>query len=165
MTGNASLALDELVDADIAMIAGWDCDERTHYFWCGTVMSFPPRARDIARHVRHVSGPSHLVRAVRVDGQIGGFIELDLGGAGHGTLERVLLAPHLRGHGLGPALMVAAGQLALAAGVDRLHLVVSTVNTPAVRTYLRAGFVVDETVPAADRPWTKHLMTLTLGSG
>jgi len=87
------LALDELTSADIAVIATWECDERTHYFWCGTVMAFPPDPADITRHVRSVTSSSHLVRAVRVDGQIGGFIELDLTGAGHGTLAITFTPP------------------------------------------------------------------------
>ncbi len=58
----------------------------------------------------------------------------------HGIrLEDLYVTPHLRGHGIGKALLRALAQIAVAEGCDRLEWDVLTWNTPAIAVYERIG--------------------------
>jgi ribosomal protein S18 acetylase RimI-like enzyme len=64
-------------------------------------------------------------------------------------LARIIVAPDLRGKGIGTDFVRALLQPALAAGYSDVFLRVRPDNEPAIRTYLRVGFQpVDEALAA-----------------
>lgn len=163
---SVNIRLDDTVTlADCETIAGWEWDDTTHYFWCGTVMEYPPTGGNILHHANTTGGEEgHHAYLIRVDGVLAGFAELNVHGA-VGMVERVLIAPPLRGRGVGQLVFVALEREARQLGVDCLRLVVSTVNQQAVGCYAKAGFTVVDTFPAPDKPWTKHVMEKPLPEG
>jgi ribosomal protein S18 acetylase RimI-like enzyme len=64
-------------------------------------------------------------------------------------LARIIIAPELRGKGIGTEFVRALLQHALAAGYAEVFLRVRPDNEPAIKTYLRVGFQpVDEQLAA-----------------
>lgn len=91
--------------------------------------SFVPAATWLVRYQERPGG-----RAIPV-GTVQG-LELD----GWGAIQNLGVTPEHRGRGLGSALLMRAAAGFRAAGLDRMHLEVTTANTSAVRLYQRLGF-------------------------
>ena len=65
--------------------------------------------------------------------------------AHHGIrLEDLYVTPHLRGHGIGKALLRELARIAVAEGCDRLEWDVLTWNEPAIAVYRRIGAITQE---------------------
>ncbi|MCC9656580.1 GNAT family N-acetyltransferase [Rhodopirellula halodulae] len=91
--------------------------------------SFVPNATWLIRYRDRVGG-----RPIPV-GTIQG-LDLDEWGA----VQNLGVVPEHRGNGLGALLMMRSAAGFQSAGLKRMHLEVTTANTPAVRLYERLGF-------------------------
>lgn len=76
------------------------------------------------------------------DGHLSGLAELSFGfpGTGDAYLGLMILAPRLRGHGLGPGFLAHVENLARAAGSPNLYLGVLQANDGGRRFWARHGF-------------------------
>jgi len=70
-----------------------------------------------------------------------------------GRIHWLAVAPDRRGKGLSRCLMTVAMNRLRALGHRRAMLSTQTPRIPAIRTYLRFGFVPDMTTPDAARAW------------
>ena len=70
-----------------------------------------------------------------------------------GRIHWLAVVPEHRGKGLSRCLMTVAMNRLRALGHRRAMLATQTPRSPAIRTYLRFGFVPDMTAPDAARAW------------
>ncbi|MEM9055454.1 MAG: GNAT family protein [Pseudomonadota bacterium] len=153
---------------DIKELFSWFSTEREVLEWAGANMSWPLKQNEMQALVRQHRGkaPVREIWAVWQDGHMVGHFQIGLNRrlrtAG---LGRIALAPPLRGHGLSNQLI----QLVLSRAfshdwVHRVDLLVYTQNTPAIRAYHAAGFVLEgtrrETTPLGNEIWSTHIMSL-----
>jgi len=98
--------------------------------------------REISSRANFVPGATWLVRYQERPGgratPVGTVQGLEL--EGWGAIQNLGVVPEHRGRGLGSALLMRAAAGFRAAGLDRMHLEVTTANTSAVRLYQRLGF-------------------------
>ena len=85
-----------------------------------------------------------------------GHIEVRMTGTRTARLERVAVAPAERGKHLALPLVKAAIDQATSSGTNYIDLLVDEKNTPAIRTYRRAGFN-DCQEPQRDRPFMRRM--------
>lgn len=98
--------------------------------------------REITSRAAFVPTATWLCR--RVDGESGTAIPVGtIQGLlidGWGAIQNVGIAPAHRGRGLGTILLARAAAGFRTAGIERMHLEVTTHNTAAIRLYERLGF-------------------------
>jgi ribosomal protein S18 acetylase RimI-like enzyme len=140
---------------DLALI-GWFPDAEALWNWAGPSPTWP---LDEAQLDQRRAEPDVRAWTAFIDGRPGepvGHVELIRLGPGQARLDRVVIAPALRGGGLGAALVAAALAEARAAGTYTLDLLVYADNRAAIRTYLGAGFT-DRGPIAADYPDVRRM--------
>jgi RimJ/RimL family protein N-acetyltransferase len=128
-------------DADALISWASSADELLQ--WSGPNFSFPLDRQQVAdyaatagEHRRIVSGEVPDANEVVAHAELSILPEHELG-----QIRRVAVAPQMRGHGVGLALITWLLELAFDhLGLHRLELVVFSFNEPARRCYERAGF-------------------------
>jgi ribosomal protein S18 acetylase RimI-like enzyme len=130
-----------------ARVAGWALDEKEVALLSGRVAyPFPAELRG---NWRTVDADIHSYLFFDGDQPVGyGEVWLD-DEEDEVELARIIVAPELRGKGIGTEFVRALLQPALAAGYAAVFLRVRPDNEPAIKTYLRVGFQpVDEQLAA-----------------
>lgn len=146
MPGLDSLVVRTRTKADTTEIVGWVEDPEALYNFSGSRLQWPLTAAQL-RELERLEGLTAWV-AVRPSGEVVGHFDLARV-ANEARLGRVIIKPSLRGMGLARAMASLILAQARALGFESVRLNVISANSPAVRSYLRAGFVV---VPnASDR--------------
>jgi ribosomal protein S18 acetylase RimI-like enzyme len=120
-------------------VAGWALDEQEVALLSGRVVyPFPEELRGIWRKV---DDDIHSYLLFDADRPVGyGEIWLD-DEEDEVELARIIVDPEVRGRGVGGELVRALLGPALDAGYSEVFLRVRPDNAPAIRTYLRTGFV------------------------
>jgi RimJ/RimL family protein N-acetyltransferase len=147
--GERTPALIELIpftEADIDRLIGWIPSLESLLVWTASSFGYPLTHEHLQGHLRDSAarGDRLIFKAVDADSREAvGHIELGALDPRNRSLRigRVLLAPAVRGRGLGAAMMRTA--LARAFGEQRAHRVelgVFDVNPRAIRCYERVGF-------------------------
>lgn len=163
-----TLALRKFQKSDIAELFSWFQTERDVLQWAGAALAWPLSKREFNTLIKQHRGaePIREVWAVMQNGSMIGHFQLSLNRrlrtAGIG---RIALAPAQRGHGLAPTLMKLILDRAFHRDwVHRADLLVYSHNTTAIKTYDRAGFVLEgtrrETTPIHDEVWDTHIMSM-----
>lgn len=110
---------------------------------------FPSDRLSRAALRRFLCSPGARVWVAEAHGTVcGAFILLTRKGSRTGRLYSLVVAPGLRGQGLGARLVGQAEQLAAEAGLELLTLEVRADNTPAQALYAQLGYVRGRRLPA-----------------
>ena len=163
-----TLARRKFEKRDIAELFSWFQTERDVLQWAGAALAWPLSKREfnaLIKQHRHAE-PIREVWAVTQNDLMTGHFQLSLNRrlrtAGIG---RIALAPAHRGRGLAPTLMALILDQAFAhKWVHRADLLVYSHNITAIKSYERAGFVLEgtrrETTPIHDEVWDTHIMSM-----
>ena len=163
-----TLALRKFRKRDIGTLFSWFQSEREVLQWAGAALSWPLSKREFNALIKQHSRvqPIREVWAVLQDDLMIGHFQLSLNRrlktAGIG---RIAIAPIHRGYGLAPPLMTLILDRAFQHDwVHRVDLLVYSHNITAIKTYERAGFVLEGTrrqsTPIGDEVWDTHIMSL-----
>ena len=155
---------------DFATLQGWIADRREHALWCADRFSYPLAQEDFHR----------VLAAAAVEAGETPFILCDDGGLalgfvcysqdnGVGKLRFVILAPALRGKGLGKMLLNSAlGYAFGAAGAEAVRLSVFPENVRAMACYERIGFraimTAESIFPFLEERWGRCIMEIRRGT-
>jgi RimJ/RimL family protein N-acetyltransferase len=128
---------------DVGALVGWARTPDELLQWAGSRFIFPLDERQLIEYAATAGERRHLICAVDRDTDtVLGHAELEiLPEHDLGRIDRVAVAPEMRGQGIAGKLLdwliaLAFDHLAL----HRLELVVVSLNEPALRCYRRAGF-------------------------
>jgi RimJ/RimL family protein N-acetyltransferase len=136
-------------------VISWVDDRTTHFYWTGNTMRWPPNAHEFAAHtgmIRASRTSSAFILNDQPSREPVGYFEIGSVDEANGfaRLERFLIDPQLRGHGLGQrALHRIKDQFFADRRVYRLELVVATENHAAIACYQKAGFTIEGTLREA----------------
>ncbi len=132
---------------DYSCLRSWISDERLHALWCANLIPYPLTAdglKSVLDKDAEAWG-SNAYTVTRGDGEAVGFFVYSIQ-SGTGFLKFVILAPELRGRGLGTQMMkLALCHAYKGTGAARVRLNVFDVNEGARRCYAKAGFIEDGT--------------------
>ena len=128
-------------------LRSWFSSEAALVQWGGPAVAFPLDTAQLAAMLEDSrrDPPVRLCWSAVARGELVGHAQLALDRRnGNGRLARIALAPDQRGKGLSQPLVTRVVQAAFEmAWIERLELNVYAFNTPAIRAYERAGFVVE----------------------
>ena len=133
---------------DCRTVVDWIPDENACYLFTGPRLTWPltPAQLDETAATPGLSAWMLLDD----EGSVVGHFDLTLDGE-RARLGRVLIAPENRGRGLAHELVRQAREKARELGAAQLTLCVIKGNEPAIRTYVSAGFVFEESVGRPDQ--------------
>jgi RimJ/RimL family protein N-acetyltransferase len=137
-----------LADADVAALEAWFADPAT-VRWVGTP-GYPRRLLELAR------APSRLAFAVTAGGEPVALVDVELDGAGSSAAIALVVAPRVRGRGVGRAALAAVMRRRELAAVAELVAEVEDANVTARRCILAAGF--RPIGAAADAGFTRYAL-------
>lgn len=143
-------------DGDFSLVLAWVPDAESLYLFSGSRLRWPLDEGQLREMDRLPGLRAWMLIELGAVDPIGHF-DLTLDGAS-ARLGRVLVAPEMRGRGLGHVLVGFAIEQARALGARNLSLNVIVGNEAAIRTYERAGF---KHVSDSSRPDVR-VMTLAL---
>ncbi|CAN5523108.1 hypothetical protein BH24ACT5_BH24ACT5_02140 [soil metagenome] len=107
-----------------------------------------PRSRveDLYRRwiYRDISTDGWVLAASHTNGALAGYISFGRPSDGDGTIGLVGVAPCARGDGLGARMVSYAAESLFATGCARVKVVTQGGSTPAMKTYQRCGFDVEQ---------------------
>lgn len=132
---------------DINHLISWVPNETFLLQWSGPTLSWPLTRAQLEREIASLTpgGPHRIYRAVK-DDTTAGHIEIKAIDTRHANamLGRILMAPPMRGKGLGVALVQAALRICFdELKLHRVGLRVFAHNKSAIDCYQRAGFVIE----------------------
>ncbi len=148
--------------AEDAALIGWFPDAEALWNWAGPGPTWP---LDQAQLDRRRAEPDVRAWTAFIDGQPEepvGHVELIRLAPGEARLDRVVIAPARRGHGLARELVRLALDHAAALPARTVDLFVVAANAPAIRTYRAVGFA-DAGPISPDYPAVRR-MVLDLGT-
>jgi ribosomal protein S18 acetylase RimI-like enzyme len=102
--------------------------------------------RDYEASLKSISDPSKEVYVALVEGQLAGFIVINMRGAFIGYIQSVCVAPDHRGKGVGSELLGFAERRILRE-TPNVFMCVSSFNPDAHRLYERLGYVTVGELP------------------
>lgn len=143
---------------DCKTVVGWIPDANALYLFTGPRLAWPLTPMQLGETAENPGQSAWML--LDDDGRVVGHFDLTLDGEG-ALLGRVLIAPEDRGRGLAHILVAHARNKAQELGAAQMTLRVIKGNEPAIRTYLQAGFRLEE---SADRP-DVQVMSLRLQTG
>jgi ribosomal protein S18 acetylase RimI-like enzyme len=150
------LRLRDADPADDTALIGWFPDAEALGNWAGHGPSWPLDRAQLDRRRADPDVRAWTAFLDRRPGEPVGHVELIHLGPGAARLDRVVIAPALRGRGLGAELVAAALAEARAAGARTVDLLVYAANLPAIRAYAGAGFT-DRGPISADYPDVRRM--------
>ena len=164
-----ALTLVPFTGAHVAALLPWVTSERDMLVWAGPEFTWPLDEAQLLSYARRAGGGAPGTGAMAVlgqpDGPPLGHLQLRVD-AHHGTghICRVLIAPDLRGRGLGDRLI---GHVVRSAfdelGLHRLSLSVYDFNHAAIACYRRQGFLEEgrqrQSTRCGDERWDAVLMS------
>lgn len=154
--------------ADGRLLAAWIDGPVELWAWSGKNFSWPLDERQLAEYAAESATPlrqSWMALDPASDQVVGhASVRVDEAGAS-GRIGRVLVAPEVRGKGVGAAMLArvlsaAFGEL----GLEQVELGVWTDNSSAIRLYEGLGFVCDrvlrDVTQFAGKSWSAMQMSL-----
>jgi RimJ/RimL family protein N-acetyltransferase len=145
VTEKRSLRLERFEEKDAERLLGWIGSEVEMFCWAGHAFVWPLDRAQLVRYARSAEPPRRWIWRARSNGEVCGHIELNVDPPHRaGQLNRVLVAPDRRGHGVGGGMVAAAlqhgfGGLAL----HRVGLRVYDANERGLALYRSLGFTVE----------------------
>ena len=148
---------------DFSTVRGWIGSRREHALWCADRFSYPLEREDFHRVLAAAAdaGETPFILGDDADQALGFFCYAQNNGTG--TLRFIVLAPMLRGKGLGRMLLHAA--LGYAFGmtdVNAVRLSVFTENVRARACYESVGFralmTAEGVFPFLEERWGRCIM-------
>jgi RimJ/RimL family protein N-acetyltransferase len=139
------MRLEPFEDDDTDRLLGWIRGEQDMFFWAGHAFIWPLDPGQLVSYARSAAPPTRWIWRARLGGEICGHIELNVDQPHRAAqLNRVLVAPERRGHGVGASMLAAVleqgfGELAL----HRIGLRVYDSNEAALALYRSLGFRVE----------------------
>jgi len=135
--------------------------------WCASVMSnsepWITLGRTYEESLEILTDPSREVYLARIEGELSGFIILNMKGAFVGYVQTICIGPDSRGKGLGSRLLRFAEERIFSESPN-VFLCVSSFNPQARRLYERLGYeTVGELKDYIVRGHSEILMRKTLG--
>jgi RimJ/RimL family protein N-acetyltransferase len=136
------LELRDLEAPDLLRLIEWIPTADALLRWAGPGFSFPLTLDQLELHLASAGERRRILKGVWPPGEMVGHVELAvLPEHEVASVGRVLVAPDLRGRGIGTALMREVVRLGFdGLGLHRLELSVFDFNLPAIRCYERVGF-------------------------
>jgi len=138
--------------------------------WSGARFRYPLTEEQLKHYVSEIERKAETVRAYQVvddQGNPVGHVELNHIDKEHGCarISRVLVAPGVRGKGLGQRVMREALRIGFEElKLHRLELFVFDFNHAAIRLYEKLGFVkeglIRHRLRVGDQYWNAYLMSL-----
>lgn len=148
-------------ETDFDELRCWCSDERIHALWCAGRFPFPLEREGFEKALSAMNDAPYT--ALDDSGVPVGFFCLSFNS--ETMLKFVLVKPDARGQGVGRKMIRLAADTAFENPEVRIvRLNVFSVNVPAERCYLSAGFAVESVTPEAfrykDEVWGRCSMTL-----
>jgi RimJ/RimL family protein N-acetyltransferase len=161
------LTLHAFTPDDFDELCRWFDSESALVQWGGVLVRFPldhAQLEDMLA-LGQATPPSRQCWMVERAGAVIGHIQLAFDRHhGNATISRVALAPQVRGEGLAaPMLRRILAEAFSHPAIERAQLNVFTFNTPAIRTYERAGFRTEGIHRAAVRVGAARWDTMAMG--
>ncbi|WP_110669295.1 GNAT family N-acetyltransferase [Salinicola halophilus] len=122
---------------DLATVAGWIASPLELERWAGPDLHWPLESDRLWREIDAGAMPSYCLKQ---GGELLAFGQLSPKGPHHHHLARLIVAPEMRGRGLGRRLCEGLIQEGHKRGAERLTLNVAGDNTVALELYRRLGF-------------------------
>lgn len=140
---------------------------RTDAQWCASIMvnsePWVTLGRTYEESLRIITDPSKEVYLARLEGELSGFVILNLKGAFVGYVQTICIDPKSRGKGLGTILLRFAEERIFTQSPN-VFLCVSSFNAEAKRLYEREGYeMIGELKDYIVRGHSEILMRKTLG--
>lgn len=151
----------------LPVLSGWFRDEREIVQWGGTAVCFPLDATQVQAMI--VEGrtrpPTRLCWMAQEGGVFVGHAQIAFDWRnGNVTLGRVAVAPDQRGRGLAPLILAPVLDRAFdRPEIDRVQLNVFSWNKSAINTYVRLGFVHEETRRSSAKVGAERWDTYVMG--
>jgi N-acetylglutamate synthase-like GNAT family acetyltransferase len=131
----------EIVVRPLRTAADADAFRRLNEEWIAAHFELEDQdRRQLADPVATYVAPGGEILMAELDGEVGGCVAIVPDGTGAFELSKMAVAPALRGHGAGRALLGAAIARARELGATSLFLGSSTKLQPAVHLYEALGF-------------------------
>lgn len=155
-------------DSDFYLVKEWIRDARLHALWCANRMPFPltRSAFDAFMLEEAKQYGNQQYAAVSDDGITVGYYCCSVDAAsGDAMLKFVVVSPEMRGHGYGREMIrLAVRKIFTETNAQLIRLNVFSVNTPAIRCYLHAGFTVESDIegafPFGEETWGRTQMAI-----
>lgn len=137
--------------------------------WAGSIFSWPLTQKQFREHLKTAKSqnPTLYPFGLYKGKEIVGYCEIsDLKRSYHSAmLSRVLISPHSRNKGLGEFMVKQTVRFGFEQlDLHRIGLGVFDFNIPAIRCYIKAGFIYEGTLRqsarAGDEYWNCHIMGL-----
>jgi RimJ/RimL family protein N-acetyltransferase len=159
------LELREMEPPDLLRLIEWIPSPDALLQWAGPGFSFPLTLDQLEAHLANAGERRRILKAVRPPEEMVGHVELAILPEHRvASVGRVLIAPGLRGQGLGTALMREVVRLGFdGLGLHRLELSVFDFNTAAIRCYERVGFRREGVAREARRASTGYWSVVRMG--
>lgn len=129
---------------DFETVRGWVSDERTHTMWCANLIPFPMTREGFEATLAEATarfGDRQYIAEDEDGNAVGFFCISDIVPESRELmLKFVIVNSALRGKGYGRQMLVLAAKQAFEIGAQAVQLNVFTVNAPAKKCYLAAGF-------------------------
>ena len=135
--------------------------------WCASIMAnsepWVTLGRTYEESLQIITDPSKEVYIARVEGELSGFIILNMKGAFIGYVQTICIGPESRGRGLGTTLLRFAEERIFKESPN-VFLCVSSFNAEAKRLYERLGYeMIGELKDYIVRGYSEILMRKTIG--
>jgi RimJ/RimL family protein N-acetyltransferase len=163
-----NLALKPFTPAHFAILAAWFPTEAALIQWGGPRLTFPLDDAQMNAMLEETrsSPPTRQCWMALFENSLVGHAQLAFDWKnGNATLGRVAIAPEFRGQKLAaPMLNLVIEEAFKYPPLIRLELNVYSFNTPAIRTYLRLGFLVEgirkSSVAVGNERWDTTMMAI-----
>jgi len=142
-----AVALAPFEEDDVDRLLAWVETDADLLEWAGFFIAAPLTRDKLLRYQARAANPAERCRIFRAEnpatGDVVGHAELShIWPHLSARISRVLVAPEMRGRGIGTEIVMTVRDLAFAEhGVHRVDLGVASDNAPAIACYRKAGFV------------------------
>ena len=153
---------------DIKTLFSWFASEREVLQWAGAGISWPLDRREFIKLIRShrgIESPREIWAVSQRDRMRGHFQQTFNRRLATVGLGKIALDPGARQRGLAGAFMDLILKQSFSRNwVHRVELLVYSHNTPAIRAYTKAGFVLEgtrrESTPIDGETWDTHIMSI-----
>jgi RimJ/RimL family protein N-acetyltransferase len=166
MTEKPNVTLEPFEERDAERLLAWIRSEEEMFYWGGHAFAWPLDLTQLVRYARSADPPTRSIWRACLNGEICGHIELNVDQPHRAAqLNRVLVPPDRRGHGVGASMVAAALEQGFGEyAVHRVGLRVYDANEAGLALYRTLGFSVEghlrETTKTSRGFWSAYEMSL-----
>jgi RimJ/RimL family protein N-acetyltransferase len=166
MTEKPKLSLERFDERDADRLHAWVRSEEEMFYWAGHAFSWPLDLTQLVRYARSADPSTRWIWRACSNGETCGHIELNLDQPHRAAqLNRVLVAPDRRGHGIGGSMVAATLDLGFGDfDLHRIGLRVYDANEPGLALYRGLGFTVEghlrDTTNTSRGFWSAYEMSI-----